>query len=414
MSFLGLTVNGIAVGLAFFIFVPGVAILEEYTALYLEQLGYSETFIGLATMLGLLAQVVGVPLLSYLADKYRARKIFFFFSILTAATSMLLVFAAPIPQPICDRTTKNNTLRNSTIVSSLNTTDHYNNGSLVVKSSPYVVGLDSHNYEPLPGPRKIHVSEKLDSQRIVFFVIFLILRGIFELTKRFVITLIIVAAITHLKENKSRFGWYTCWGTIGGGIALFISGMSLKQIRHNVCGKMVSNYVVVFFFVAGYVLFTLLTLPFIKMEYHEQKTIDYKEVKGFLTTFHYIFTLAMCCLAGWFRMFHIQWEFWYIHRLGGSTVVMAVSGLFKRMIIAVWFLLSPGIINYFTELKAIAFGFLTFSVSFFILAFIKDAWLIIPLDISQAFAFVVTYASFVIHFSKLGSKATAVFFQGKV
>ena len=68
MSFLGLTVNGVAVCLAYFIFVPSVNIVDEYAALYLAQLGYSETVIGLAPILGLATQTFGLPLLSYLAE----------------------------------------------------------------------------------------------------------------------------------------------------------------------------------------------------------------------------------------------------------------------------------------------------------------------------------------------------------
>lgn len=91
MSFLGLTVNGVAIGMAFFIFAPGVAIVDEYTVLYLEQLGYSNTWIGLVPMLGLFAQIVGLPLLSYFADKYRARKLFLFLSVAIAVPSMLVL-----------------------------------------------------------------------------------------------------------------------------------------------------------------------------------------------------------------------------------------------------------------------------------------------------------------------------------
>ena len=102
--------------------------------------------------------------------------------------------------------------------------------------------------------------------------------------KRFVITLMTVAAMTHLiKEDKSKFGYYACWGTIGWGIALFVCELALNDIRHNVCGKMVPNYVIIFFFVTGYLLLTLLTVPFLHYEYHEHKVMDYKDVKSFFS-----------------------------------------------------------------------------------------------------------------------------------
>lgn len=172
MSFLGLNVNGVAIGMAFFIFARGVAIVDEYTVLYLEQLGYSNTWIGLVPMLGLFAQIVGLPLLSYFADKYRARKLFLFLSVAIAVPSMLVFLAAPIPQPICEGI-KGKTLENiNTTVLLWNTTDRYNNGSSVVKLSAYAVALVSNTFESLSGHAKIHESEKPDSRQIVFFVIF--------------------------------------------------------------------------------------------------------------------------------------------------------------------------------------------------------------------------------------------------
>ena len=415
MSFLGLTVNGVAVGLAFFIFVPSVNIVDEYSALYLAQLGYSETVIGLAPILGLFTQAVGLPLLSYLADRYRARKLLFFLTILITAPSVLIFLAFPIPKPICEGTAKSITQANNTIVSSWNITQYrYNNTSSVVKPSTYSDGLVSDDNEAVAGLAEIQMNEKLLSQRVDFFVIFLLARGVFELTKRFAVTLITVAAMTHLKEDKSKFGYYTCWGPIGGGIALFVCGLALNDIRHNVCGKMVPNYVIIFFFVTGYLLLTSLTVPFIHYEYDEHKVIDYKEVKSFLTKFHYIFMLVICCLSGWFRMFQLRWEFWYIEFLGGSPVVMAVSGLLKRSFISLFFLLSPSFFNYFSELALVAVGLLIFAATFLGLALTKNAWLIILFDFTQAAAFMMTYASFVLHFSNFGSKATAVFFQGKI
>ena len=63
-----LAVGGVAIRLAFFLFRPSVCILDEYVPLYLSQIGYSASFIGLAPVLGLITQTVGIPLLGYLAD----------------------------------------------------------------------------------------------------------------------------------------------------------------------------------------------------------------------------------------------------------------------------------------------------------------------------------------------------------
>ena len=413
MPFLSLTVDGVAVCLAFFLFKSSVCTVEEYTPLYLTQLGYSATFVGLAPILGLFTQTVGIPSISYLADKFRARKLTLFLSISTSIPCALLFLAAPIPKPICEGTTPNQTPENNTIIASWNTTHHYDNSSFVVKQ-PAGSSSFSDTKEATSGHLKIIADNKLDSRRIEFFVIFLILRGIFELTKRLSVTLITVAAMTHLKQDKSKFGYYACWGEIGGGLTLFIVGMSLSHILHSVCGNMVPDYVVIFFFVAGYQFLTLFTLPFMNFEYLDHRVIDYKEVKKVLTTFHYIFMLIICCHSGLCSAFQTRWEFWYMQHLGGSSIVMAVGGLLRRPFVAVWYLLSRRVINHFGELKIIALSLFIFSVTFAGLAFIENAWLVILFVIVQASAYVFTFACFVVHFSNVGSKASTSFFQGNV
>ena len=327
----------------------------------------------------------------------------------------MIFLAFLIPKPICEGTAKDITLADNTIVSSWNITQyHYNNTSLVVEPSIYSDGLALDDNETVPGLPKNQKNEKFLSQRVEFFFIFLLARGVFEIAKRFVIALMTVAVMTHLKEDKSKFGYYACWGMIGGGIALFVCGLTLNDIRHNVCGKIIPNYVIIFFFVTGYLLLTLLTVPFIHYEYHEHKVMDYKDVKSFLAKFQYIFMLVICGLCGWFRMFQLRWEFWYTEVLGGSPVVMAVSRLLKRSFITLFYLLSPSFFNCLNELTLVAAGLLIFAATFLALALTENAWLIILLDFTQAAAYILTYASFVLHFSNFGSKATTVFFQGKI
>ena len=385
---LSLTVDGVAIGLAFFLFRPSVCILEEYTPLYLKQVGYSPSFIGLAPVLGLVTQTIGIPLLGYLADKFRARKLFLFLSVLISIPTALLFLAAQTPSPICDESSGNLSRTNKTILTLLSRTSNL--------SSPSAASSDNNE------------------ERLKYFSIFMVLRGIFELLKRLTVTLITVAAMTHLKQDKSKFGYYACWGEIGGGLALFIVGMSLNHILHYVCGKQESDYVVIFFFVVGFQVLTIGTLLFMKFEYLEHGVIDYKEVKKVLTNPHYILILVVCCHSGLCSAFQARWEFWYIEKLGGNSVVMAVAGLLRRPIVAIWFLLSRVIISRFGELRVIAFSLLIFASSFIALAFIRNAWLVIFFDNFQAASYVLSFTSFVVHFSKAGSEASTAFFQGAV
>ena len=334
-------------------------------------------------ILGLVTQAVGIPLLGYLADKFRARKLFFFLSVIISILSTLLFLAAPTPQPICDVATANSTAGNNTTVASLNRTD-------------YVVGL-SHNFTMSPSAlpsfsvsslsqaqhTELHTQvptknqDEGDGKRVKSFVIFMILRGIFELSKKLAVTLITVAAMTHLTQDKTKFGYYACWGEVGGGLALFVVGNSVYHIQHYVCGDLAPDYVIIFFYVVGFQVLTLGTLRWMNFEYLEHKVIDYKEVKRVLTNPHYILILVICCHPGLCTSFQARWKFWYVEKLGGSLIVMAVGGLLRRPIVAVWFLLSRLIIGRFGELNVIAFSLFIFAGSFVALAFIENAWTVV-------------------------------------
>ena len=103
-----------------------------------------------------------------------------------------------------------------------------------------------------------------------------------------------------------------------------------------------------------------------------------------------------------------------MEKLGGTPLVIAVGGLIRRSIVAVWFLLSRSIIDRLGELYVIAISLFTFAASFAALAFIGKSWLVIVFDSFQAIGYVLVYSSFVVHFSKVGSKASSAAMQGKV
>ena len=166
---------------------------------------------GLAPLLGLVTQTIGIPLLGFLAEKFRARKLFLFLSVFISTPSTLLFLAAKKPEPTCDESKGNSTMRNSTIALLLNVTD---------------------NFTELQSASHSNTQSENDGKWLNFFLIFMVLRGIFELANRLAVTLITVSAMTHLKQDRSKFGYYASWGEIGGGIALFIVGISLYRFQH--------------------------------------------------------------------------------------------------------------------------------------------------------------------------------------
>ena len=416
----------LAVAFAFFTFRPSVAIVGEYTPLFMKQLGFTAVFIGLSPMLGLLTQIVGTPLIGFLADKLRSRKLFLFISLLVLIIDTALI-AVPRPhdQP-CDVSTRNSSLGNHT--TAWNTSQGLPGSIGNVTVTSFIKLSHKMSYwenstsgeMPSDGTRSSRgdhtelIEQTANEERMKIFVIILILRGILEMLRRLTLTFLTVATMTHLQNDKTKFGFYACWGEIGAGMSLFLVGVLLSQVRHFHCGELVPSYFISFLCAAGFQCFTLVSLPWLKFEYLERRVVNFAEVKKIIWNPHYLLMLLICAHVGLCTSFQFRWEFWYMENLGATPLVIAVGGLIRRSIVAVWFLLSRSIIDRLGELYVIAISLFTFAASFAALAFIGKSWLVIVFDSFQAIGYVLVYSSFVVHFSKVGSKASSAAMQGKV
>ena len=426
-----LTYGGFAVSFAFFMFRSCVATVEKYTPLFMGQLGYNATYIGLVTILGLVTQTIGIPLAGFLADKFRIRKLILLISILIVILNTLLFLVPRHPEITCETpSSTNSSLANgngTAFAASITSLKHHHSTTIAFRNLTNEISLSRSNETPIKLsenessrihhtylPNETLVKQNNSGYKLTFFLIFLFLRGIYELMKRLGLTLIIVATMTHIKDDKTKFGFYACWGEIGAGLSLFLVGILVGHVRHFLCGEQVPSYHVSFFYAVAVQCMTLFALPWMKYEYLEKRVVNYADVKKALCKPHYILMLVVCAHAGLCSAFQTRWEFWYMEKLGGSPLVMAVGGLIRRPIVGVWFLLSRGIINRLGELNVIAISLFIFAASFSALAFIANPWLVIVFDNFQSAAYVLMFASFVIHFSKAASKASSAVIQGKV
>jgi MFS family permease len=427
----GITCGGVAVSIAFLFFRASVASVEEYMPLYLRQVGLTATYIGVIPLFGLLTQAVGVPLISYVADKLRARKSFLFLSILFIIPITLLFPLPQYPQQPCEGSIKNVSLRlgNHTTISPHESLNRFR----LPSTNANVSALNRHKYNQISSPYgddqgidgiATKFSENQSSgilndgtklhERLKFFGLMIFLRGLFELFKRLIVTMLTVAVLTHTKQDKTKYGYYASWGEIGGGLALFVIGITVSRFRHFICTYTASDYYLAFVYAAAFQCLTMVPLHWLNFEYFEQRVVNLTEVKAVLLKPHYLLLLAIACHGGLCSAFQTRWEFWYMEELGGTPVVMAVGGLVRRPVVAVWFFLSRSVVDRLGELNGIAISLFVFAASFAALAFATNPWHVIVFDNFQSAAFVLMFASIVIHFSKAASKASSATIQGKL
>lgn len=393
------TCGGLAVSFFFFVFRSSVATIEEYTPLYLKQKGLSAMLIGFVPTFGILTQALGVPLISYLSDKFRSRKLFLMFSIIIVIPHILAFILVQYNNTDCE--SHNGTSNLASENTEVNKHSMPTNASETSQRSTSAVLMTTKAF-----------TGGSSSEQLYFVLAMVALRGGYELVKRFIVTQITVATITHTKKDKTKYGYYAFWGQIGAGISLFAIGILVGYFRVSICNKMEPGYFLAFYYAAGFQLTTLIPLNWLKFEYLEKRVIDYDEVKSVIFNPHYLLMLGICLYSGMCSAFQFRWEYWYIEELGGGPVLFAVGGFVRRPLVGLWYLLSRTAISRLGEYNAMCLAIFLFSGSFIALAFIKAPWLVIVCDIFQSLAFVLLMSSMVVHFSKAGSKASSAFIQG--
>ncbi|XP_028418201.1 uncharacterized protein LOC114543413 [Dendronephthya gigantea] len=132
-----LTTTGVAVSFAFFMFRSCVATIAEYMPLFMAQLGYSTTYVGLVPVLGFVTQVIGIPIAGYLSDKFRMRKHLLLICILLSIPSTLLFLAPKAPDLTCEES------------SSGNITESFGNSSIVHNSVMNASSAEKNVENPL-------------------------------------------------------------------------------------------------------------------------------------------------------------------------------------------------------------------------------------------------------------------------
>ena len=418
-----LSLKSLALKWGFFCKISSMVVFEEYSPLYYKQLGLSAAEVGLTSLLGV--PLLFGPLVGYLSDKFRARKLCLFISIL----GLVVLLLAPL-LPLVVTFQRCNVASNAGLI---NQTGDLQDERFYHDSASYGHRKVLENQTDLFVFKARHSTldtkltqgsfrEMADASRrndylswlvSPIFLYIALSRGIYEILKRAVTVWLNVATFTYIKKERASYGSYYCWGQIGASISLFSCGMIASRITYDICGVVGNGYFVAFPLAAFTNGMTLLALPWITFEYLEHRVIKWTEVKNVVFSYHYSIILFITMYFGCCFTFQQHWEYWYIEDLSGSPVVMGVGGLIRRPLVAISFLLSGRVVNRLGDLQTMALALFLYAVSLFSLSFIRIPWLVLLVDVFQAAGHALSISASVIHFSKAGTTASSSTIQGK-
>ncbi|CAB4014681.1 Hypothetical predicted protein [Paramuricea clavata] len=385
--------------------VGSVVVYSEFSHLYMKQLGLSPRQIGFTNLVGVPS--LFIPLCLFIGDKFRARKLLVtiglvFLVVCYFLPLLPLIFSSPAPSCLTS---------NKSIASR---SKHSVNGSVLSINSRY---FSTNNFTDNADSARRTEKETSYSENVSrvskLFLLMVVSKSAFECPHRVVIALADVVTIAYLKGKRANYGAYFMWSHIGGGISIFTVAMLALFIRINICGTEAYGYFTAYIVAGCMVLLSMLSLPWLRYEYDENKTINWSQIKSALCNAHFALMFFILYCTGILVAFQIFWELWYLDGLSASPLIVGIAGLVRRPVLAGWMLLSCELLKRIGELKAICVALFLFAVSFLALSFTRVPWFVLAIDIFQAAAYGLAFCSFTVHFSKAGSKANSGVIRGK-
>ena len=401
------SIKSIALKWFYFWSVGSAIIYSEFSNICMKQLGLSPRQIGLTNLMGV--SNLFIPSCLFIGDKFRARKLLVIIGLVFLVVCYflpLLPFTVSSPAIFCFTSNKSIAL----------TSGHSINSSVISRNSFPTNNLtdklgDSERGTPRTNT-KTSYSENVPWLSKLFLLM-LVTRTAYEFPHRMLASLGDLATITYLKERRANYGAYYMWSHIGGGISILTVAMLAWFIKINICGTENYGYFTMYIVAGCMALLSMLSLPWIRYEYNENKTINWSEVKSALCNAHFALMFCVLFCTGIPAAFQIFWEFWYLDGLSASPLLLGVAGLIRRPMLAIWTLLSCELLKRIGELKTICIAFSLFSLSFLALSFTRVPWFVLAIDMFQAAAYGLAYCSLTVHFSKAGSKTSSGVIRGK-
>ena len=247
-----------------------------------------------------------VPLVGFLGDRFRARKLILCVMLLVLFISTLApLLPLDFSLPTCFAKPSEASADGTRLLATEyipGNVDIYRNISLNGSSNAFLFRrneeLDSQLFPKRASPPKISTTTAKEVKQNTFvpwlstlFVFMAIVRSLFSLTERTLLSLVNVATITYLKERRASYGSYFMWIHIGASVSLFSVGLLASHFTLSICGVIGDGYFITFVWAPAVIMVSSFAVPWFKYEYIEHRVMNWTEVKSIFSDIHYVFLL---------------------------------------------------------------------------------------------------------------------------
>lgn len=360
----------------YFLFFTAIGSNLPYLALYFKQIGLSAGQAGALVGVRLFTEFIGSPVWGMVGDRYKIRKIILFASLLSFSAGTLLLIAVQPQNQKCIETTGN-----ETVIKSLTFTPE---GIVLGPDNEVNVEADiNKNTSDLFLSPTTTFTRKVDQSELTkIFVIFLSIIFAAQIIGSVVYTMPDALVVGFLEEDVNKFGHFRMWGEVGVAVGSFLVGGVISAFKSEVCGEIVKNYHISFYFFAGFIALAMFTVIFMEVKYPDQKSslqISFKPVFNELLRCNNLIFIAVACYLGILNGLQENFGLWYLDDLGAQPYMIGMAAGFRYCVALFGYVSSGALINKIGLVPTLAGCLMLYIAVFLGLSFVLNPWLSVVL-----------------------------------
>ena len=211
-------------------------------------------------------------------------------------------------------------------------------------------------------------------------------------------TLVDICTMKQLQHSDETFGKQVVWAAIGSALFAFLVGTFVSFFRiKNPCTKEEDiDYAFCFYAFAFFMSVTILVSTRFKFYKYESSSMSHPmhidldesitnlwECMKTINDIHLASLLIVTFYCGFGNGFISTFLFWHLQEMGGLQILLALVSLINSTAEVLFYVVSERLMQYIGHFRLIYIGLLCFSVRFFYYSFLRQPWLVLPIEITH-------------------------------
>ena len=375
----------------FFLFYTAIGSLLPYLALYLKQVGLTAEQAGAVVGLRLLIEFIASPLLGMLGDKYKISKAILMVSLMSFATGNLLLISVQPQKQTCIEIGENRTVIKALIFAP--------EGIVLGPATEKIVN-SSEIWKDYLGNKNLTNSfiREVDKPELArIFLIFLGATFLSQIIGSVVFTMPDALVVGFLQENISKFGTFRMWGEVGVVAGSSLVGGVISLYKSEVCGEMMKNYNISFYFFARLITLTMINCLFLEVKYPESSNrVNFAPVISEFLRGCNLMLILVTCYFGILNGMEENFGLWYLDDLGAQPYMVGIASGLRFSVSFLGYYSSGACIDRLGFFSTLAGCMLVYIVVMLGFAFVLNPWLGVALHSIQGLLYGLAWSSCVV------------------